>query len=682
MLLVCFSLAFFALTFRLAYIQLIWGAELQSQALDARVRDVPVQASRGVIYDRRGRELAVSIDVESVYVFPAQVSDAAHTARALADVLELDYERVYDRVTRYSSFEWIARRVEDEQAAILKELQLPGVGFTPESRRYYPKGTLGSHVVGLAGIDNQGLEGAELVYDQVLSGTPGRIIIELDARGHELPQAVHRYVPPQDGNSLVLTVDETVQYIAERELERLMVETEAQAAMVVFMDPRTGEILALANRPHYDPNHYVDYPADNRRNRIVVDAFPPGSTFKPITAAAGLELGLTHVDDVFYCGGSVKVPGKTISCHRAEGHGSLSLVEIVQHSCNVGFVNLGLKLGPENFYEYVSLFGMTRRSGIDLPGEGVGLMIPAESMKTVDLAAMSFGQTLIVTPLQLLNAMAAIANGGVLMTPHVLKEIRSLSGTTLEVVTPQAIRRVISEQTSDEMRHALEMVVVDGTGQGAYVEGYRIAGKTGTSQKVIDGAVVHGHYIASFVGFAPADNPEIIGIVMIDDPVGAYYGGQVAAPSFGVMARDILRYLEVPPALGHDIPQPGAEDVAVPDVTYMLAEEAETLLASRGFHRQVLGEGLVVIDQFPVAGAKVSRGTTIICYTDRGGSDPVEGMIVPRLIGTTIREAEAILRSLGLHLEPSGSGVAVGQDPDPGTVIPDGSSVVVWFSAP
>ncbi len=680
--LVSFGLAFFALSFRLAYIQLIWGAELQSQALDARVRDVPVQASRGVIYDRRGRELAVSIDVESVYVFPAQISDAGYTARTLADVLDLDYERIYDRITRYSSFEWIARKVEDEQAVTLKELQLPGVSFTLESQRYYPKGTLAAHAVGLAGIDNQGLEGIELVYERILAGTAGRIIIELDARGQELPQAVHRYVPPQDGNSLVLTMDETIQYIVERELERLMRETEAQAAMAMFMDPRTGEILALANRPHYDPNQYQDYPADSRRNRIVVDAFPPGSTFKPITAAAGLELGVTAMDDRFYCDGSVKVSGETISCHRSSGHGSVSFVEIVQHSCNVGFVNLGLKLGPDNFHEYVSRFGMTSKSGIDLPGEGIGLMILPENMKPVDLAVMSFGQSLIVTPLQLINAMAAMANGGVLMTPHMLKEVRGPSGEILDTVTSQPIRRVISEQTSAEMRHAMEMVVVDGTGEGAYVEGYRIAGKTGTSQKVIDGAVVHGRYIASFVGFAPAHAPEIIGIVMVDDPVGAYYGGQVAAPSFGIMARDILRYMEVPPASGDDVPQPEPEEVSVPDVTYLLADKAENQLGQRGFHSQVLGEGAVVIDQFPLAGAKVSHGTTVICYTDQGGSDPEEGVVVPRLAGTTIREAHETLASLGLKLQASGNGVAVGQDPDPGKAVPDGSSVTVWFSAP
>lgn len=680
-LLVGCTVLFFALVGRVAYIQFIWGAELQSQALELRMRDVPVAARRGVIYDRRGRELAVSLNVESVYAFPVQVQNPEATARTLADVLRLEFDEVYRRITKRSSFEWVQRRADDEAVRVLKELGLPGIGFTQESKRFYPKGRLAAHVLGIAGIDNQGLEGIELYYDRELAGTRGRIVIELDARGRELPQALYSYIPPVDGNSLVLTVDETIQYIVERELDRLFASTGARAVMAIFMDPRTGEVLALANRPDYDPNHYQDYPDASRRNGAVSDAFPPGSTFKPITGAAALELGVTHVNDRFNCGGSIHVSGWDISCHRRGGHGSLTFTEIVQYSCNVGFATLGLRMGAQQFYDQMVNFGLTAKTGIDLPGEGTGIMVPAERIKQVDLAVMSFGQTLIVTPLQLLNAISAIANGGMLLTPHLVKEVRSPDGSTVQKVEPQPVRRIMSEQTAAEMRHALELAVNAGTGGRAYVPGYRVAGKTGTAQKVIGGAVVSGRYIASFAGFAPADNPRVVGLVMVDDPVGAYYGGQVAAPAFGAIIRDILRYLEVPPSTAPDAPQLPAADAVVPDITHLLLDEAAATLERAGLQPHALGEGQVVVSQFPVAGAKVPRGTTVVCYLDQARTQ-VQGVVVPRLAGRTIREAGEALAQLGLALQAEGSGVAVAQDPEPGGTLVAGGVVRVRFAPP
>ncbi|MEW6522545.1 MAG: penicillin-binding transpeptidase domain-containing protein [Bacillota bacterium] len=679
-LLLSFTLMFVGLVGRLAYIQFIWGAELQAQALELRMRDVPVEARRGVIYDRRGRELAVSLNVESVFVYPAQIVNPEQTARVLAGILQLNVDDVLRRITRVSSFEWVKRKIEDDQARQLKELNLPGVGFTQESKRFYPKGNLASHVIGIAGIDSQGLEGIELFYDRVLRGTQGRITQELDARSRELPQALYRYIPPVDGKSLILTIDETIQYIVERELEKLFASTQARAVMAIFMDPRTGEILALANRPDYDPNHYQDYPAENRRNTVVADAFPPGSTFKPITAAGALELGLTHINERFHCGGSITVSGWTISCHRT--HGSLNFLEIIKHSCNVGFATLGLRMGAQHFHDYLVAFGLTGKTGIDLPGEATGLTVPRDRIKPVDLAVMSFGQTLIITPLQLLNATAAIANGGMLMTPHLVKEIRSHDGSEVEVIHPTPVRRVISETTAAELRRGLEMVVDGGTGRNAFIEGYRIAGKTGTAQKVIGGAVVHGRYIASFVGFAPADNPQVVGLVMVDDPVGAYYGGQVAAPVFGAMIRDILRYLEVPPSLPPPAARTPVQMATVPDVTHLVLEEALAVMERAGLAALGMGEGTVVVSQFPVAGVQVPRGTTVVCYVDQGGKAPSGEVTVPRLAGKTIKEAGEIVSRLGLKLQAEGSGVAREQVPAPGTLLRPGGTVHVTFAPP
>ncbi|MCR4398972.1 MAG: penicillin-binding transpeptidase domain-containing protein, partial [Firmicutes bacterium] len=345
---------------------------------------------------RIGRNADGQLTADSVYAFPAQVRNPENTARVLSAILGIPYEDVYQRVTRYSSFEWIRRKVEPDQAKRVREARLPGIGLTQESKRCYPKGNLASHVLGISGIDNQGLEGVEVSYDDDLRGIPGRIIIEMDARGRELPQATHRYDPPVEGRNVVLTLDEVVQFIAERELDRVIAKTGAKAGTVTVMDPSTGEILAMAARPDYDPNRYQDFPDSYRRNTVISDTYPPGSTFKPITASAALEEGLTSLGDRFYCGGSIKVPGHTISCWRSDGHGSQSFVEVVQNSCNVGFVNMGIRLGAARFCSYLDAFGITGTTGIDLPGEATGITIKPELVKTVDLACMSFGQTLTV----------------------------------------------------------------------------------------------------------------------------------------------------------------------------------------------------------------------------------------------------------------------------------------------
>lgn len=680
-------LAYTGLAGRLAFIQFFRGESLREQALNVRMRDIPVEAKRGVIYDRAGRELAVSVNVESVFAFPSQIKNPQQVANQVASVLGLDPQEVLQKITRPSSFVWIKRKIEEDQAKKLKALKIQGIDFTQESRRYYPKENLASHVLGIAGIDSQGLEGVEFAYDKELRGVPGRIIIEFDARGRELPGALHKYVPPVEGNSVFLHIDEVIQFIAERELEKLMVQTQAKAGSIIIIDPKTGGVLALANRPDFDPNHYSDYPDKNRRNLAVCDAFPPGSTFKPITAAAGLDEGIVRMTDRFFCGGSLKVMDRTIHCHKRSGHGSQTFMEVIKNSCNVGFMQIGLKMGKDVFHKYVASFGFTKETGIDLPGEARGIMMPPERITPVDLAVMSFGQTLTVTPIQLAMAISAIANDGLLMKPHVVKEIRAADGTLVREIPPEPIKQVISKQTARELRLAMEQVIEEGTGKSAQVEGYRLAGKTGTAQKVVDGRLVPGKYIASFVGFGPVEDPRVVALVFIDEPVGAYYGGQIAAPVFSAVMADVLRYLEVPRSTQKSVSNKenavaSRSVVIVPDVRNMTAKEAQRALENAGLVFKAQTQGRVVVKQSPAPGSRTSKGSLVVA--EMGAAEvAVSGtrmVVVPKLTGMTMREVAETVASFGLNLAATGSGIAVSQQPAPGTRCSPGSVITVRFS--
>jgi stage V sporulation protein D (sporulation-specific penicillin-binding protein) len=538
-----------ALMGRLVYVQFVWADDLGEKALDMRMQDIPIQAKRGTIYDRNGHELAFSIDVESVYAIPAQVQEPENTAKSISDILGLKYEDVLNRLTRTSSFEWIKRKVPDDLTRQLRNLELPGIGFTQESMRIWPKGSLLAQPLGIVGIDNDGLEGLEYEYDRILKGVDGRFTVEVDAIGEALPQSQRGYVSPTQGKNLILTIDEVIQFIAERELDKAVKQSQAAGGFVIAMDPRNGEILAMASRPTYDPNKYDEYPTENRRITAITDSFPPGSTFKPITAAAGLESGAISVNDAFFCGGSTKIGPDTLNCWVPEGHGSQTFEEVIQNSCNIGFVQIGMKTGVEDFYKYLDLFGITSTTGIDLPGEVEGIIIPKSDCKPIDLAVMSYGQTLQASPIQLLSAISAIANGGYTVLPHLVKEITDTDGNIIEKTPSGPIHQIISSTTSNELRSALEKVVAVGTGKQAYVPGYRLAGKTGTANKVVDGRLAEGKYHAWFIGFAPANEPKLALLVMIDEPKGAYYGGQIAAPVFSAVMRDVLRYLEVPPSM-------------------------------------------------------------------------------------------------------------------------------------
>lgn len=671
------------LVVRLAWIQLIQGKELQAKAIDSRLRNIDIKAKRGIIYDRNGSPLAISVSTESVYAVPSQVRSSGRVeeiAEKLAEVLELDKDKLIEKMNKKIAFEWIKRRVPDEKIKQLKELNLPGINFVEENQRYYPKGELAAHILGFAGIDNQGLNGIELAYDKELRGVSGKIMIEYDAAGREIPNAMHQYIPPVDGHSIYLTIDETIQYIVEREIDQLMKERQAKKASIIVMDVKTGEILAMANRPTFDPNNYADYAQEVWRNFAISDAYEPGSTFKTVVTAAAIEEKVVKPTDRFYDPGYIKVGKETIKCWTRNPHGSQSFVEGVQNSCNPVFVTVGLRLGQDLFYKYLNGFGFGQKTGIDLPGEATGIIVNKSRAKEIDLASMSIGQANAVTPLQLVRALAAVANDGWLMKPQIVKEIRDLEGNLIKKIEPEPINQIISKETSTQVREILESVVSEGTGRNAQIEGYKVAGKTGTAQKILPGGGYSTtEYIASFAGFAPADDPRIAVLVVVDSPKGIYYGGTVAAPVFRNIVLDTLRYLQIPPQVSSEDKKEKIEKVIVPDVKQETVENAEKKLKSVGLKAKIEGEGDLVITQLPPVGTELVKGSTVILYTQDEESDQV---VIPDLKGTTIKEAHTILTELGLKMAPQGSGLASLQDPAPGVRVMKGSTIRVQFTSP
>lgn len=531
---------------RLGYLQFFRGNWLAENATDQRIRNIPVEAKRGIIFDRNGKELAVSSNIESIYAIPAEIKNVNDTAAKLAAILTLNEAELSQVLAKRQAFVWVKRKVDAESAKKVQSLELEGVGITQEGHRYYPHDQLAAHVLGFTGIDSQGLDGIEIAFDQELRGRSGSILVEYDARGREIPYANHRFIPPTDGNNLYLTIDCVIQQIVERELDRVMQETQAAAVTAVALRPETGEVLAMANRPTYDPNRFADFTPKDWRNLAVANVYEPGSTFKIITSAAALNEKVVTLTDRFYDPGFIEVQGRQIHCWKDGGHGSESFEEVVENSCNVGFVTVGLRLGRDSFYQYLKSLGLGRASGIDLPGEAKGLLIDQNEVKPINLATMAMGQSIAVTPLQLVSAVGAAINGGTLLKPQIVREIKDKAGVTVRNFQPESVSQAINFETSAEVRGVLEKVVEFGTGKNAFLPGYRIGGKTGTAQKVGAGGYLPDKYVASFVGFAPADPPQIVLLIMIDEPVGMYYGGQIAAPAFASMMKDILPYLNIP----------------------------------------------------------------------------------------------------------------------------------------
>lgn len=662
---------------RLGYLQFIKSNWLAENAVDQRVREIPVEAKRGMIYDRNGKELAVSVSTDSVYAIPAEIRNAEETAAKLAAILALDQNKLTEKLKKRQAFTWIKRKIDNEAAVAIKKLNLPGIGLTQEGRRYYPNDNLASHLLGFVGVDSQGLDGIEMTFDSYLKGRPGSIVIEYDARGREIPYATHRFVPPTEGNNLYLTIDIVVQQIVERELDRVMKETQAKGATIIVMQPRTGEILALANRPDYNPNQFADFAPKLWRNTAVSNTYEPGSTFKIVTAAAAMGAGIVKADDRFFDPGYIEVQGRNIHCWKNGGHGSQSFVEVVKNSCNVGFVNVGLRLGRDSFYKYLDAFGLGRPTDIDLPGEAKGIVIDSSKVKPINIATMAIGQSIAVTPIQLITAASAVANDGQLLRPQLVREVRDKNENTIRSFKPDFVKKILDSATDKELRGILEKVVEEGSGRNAGIEGYRIAGKTGTAQKVGAGGYLPDKYIASFVGFVPADDPQVAMLVVIDEPVGLYYGGQIAAPVFSSVMVDVLEYLKVSKQTVKERASDQEKHVLVPNLINYLTTDAEGELKKLGLSVRVEENGSRITDQIPKPDTRIPLGATVLLHTamPRYLSEPVT---VPDLTGYAPQKAASLLADIGLNLKVEGNGSkTVRQMPEAGSIVPAGSIVTL-----
>lgn len=595
---------------RLGWLMIAHGGDLHERSLGERMRSIPVQAPRGEILDRAGRVLATSTTVYAAYAVPAEVKAPAAAAAALSPILDRSVAFIEKRLHQRAALVYLRRRLTLSQAQAVRRLALHGVGLAPEAKRVYPYGAVAAEVVGFTGIDAQGLAGLELSYNQYLQGKNGAIRVEYDARNRRIPGARVTYQAAGQGDTVVTTIDVGLQEMAQEALSRAMANTGARGGVVLMMDVHTGAILALAVAPSYDPAHYADYAPSRWKDPALSDTYPPGSTFKPITAASALEAGVVQPTTGFFDPGFVRVDGRAIRCWKGGGHGPETLRTVIRNSCNVGVAEVGLRLGTKRFYQYLGRFGLTRRTGIDLPGEALAILPREKDVKPVDLAVMAFGQTLAVTPIQLADAISAIANGGRLMRPEVVQEILSPRGKVIRRVEPEVVGHPISAAVSAEMRSMMEDVVLHGSGKSAKLSGYRVAGKTGTSQVVVGGRYEPGQYIASFVGYAPLPDPSILCLVVIDRPQGEHYGGKVAAPVFASIMARALPYLGFAPDVSN---RRGKLPRVVPDVAGESTEQALARLAAAGLSVRRVGPlGARVVGTLPAAGERAGPGPVLM----------------------------------------------------------------------
>ncbi|ASF39311.1 stage V sporulation protein D [Halobacillus halophilus] len=608
---------------RLGYVQFVLSDFLIAKAEESWSRDITFEPERGNIVDTNGEVLVGNQSAPTVMVVPRQVKDPETTAKNLAQILEMSVEKAYTHVTKQISIEKIhpeGRKISEDKAEAIQSLGMPGVYIAEDSERYYPHGSFLSHVLGFSGIDNQGLLGLEAYYDDELKGEKGALSFFSDAKGKRMPDMADIYNPPVDGKDLQLTIDYKVQAIIERELDIAQSKYNPDGAVALAVDPDTGKVVAMASRPNFNPANYQEVePMVYNRNLPVWSTYEPGSTFKIITLAAALEENLVDLhEEHFHDSGAVKVDGATLHCWKRGGHGDQTFLEVVQNSCNPGFVQLGQRLGKDKLFEYIDRFGFGEKTGIDLEGEGKGILFKPENVGPVEQATTAFGQGVSVTPIQQVMAVAAAVNGGYYYEPYIQEAwLDPVTGEAEEKNEPKVKDRVISEETSAQIRKALESVVAKGTGRGAYVEGYRVGGKTGTAQKVgPDGRYMENNHIVSFIGFAPADDPELVVYLAIDNPKDTVqFGGVVAAPIVGNIMEDSLRALEVKPrkdGLEKEYTWPDEPLVEVPNVTGLEKKELNQLLTNLKI--EASGKGDKVITQAPEAGVKVPSGSKVRVY--------------------------------------------------------------------
>ena len=536
------------LLIRIFYIQLARAHNFAALAKKQHTAITELQPKRGSIYDRNMQPLAISLNLDSVFANAREVKNKKGAARALSSALGLSESFLLERLNRDKGFIWLKRKISPAESKRVKDIKIKGIELVKEPKRVYPNASLASQVIGYAGTDNKGLEGLELLYDRYLKGAPGYRATFRDARRREIASFEYDYFPSVDGFDLVLTIDEIIQYIAEREIDRAMKDYHPIGASIIVMDPKTGDILALSSRPTFSLNAFEKVTPDRKRDRAVTDVFEPGSIFKIVTASAALEAKKVRLNDKFFCeNGQWKHAGGKI-LHDHKPHGWLTFRQVIEKSSNIGTVKVAQKLGASGLYSSIKQFGFGDLTDIDLPGEVTGFIRPPSKWSGTSIYAIPMGQEVTVTPIQMACAMSVIANGGELVKPRVVQTIQDKHGEVIKSFEPETVRRVLSESTAATMRDILSGVVSDGTGQRASVEGYKVAGKTGTSQKIEpNGTYSHSKFIGSFVGFAPAEDPRIVVVVILDQPHPLYYGGVVAAPVFSKVARDALRYLDIKP---------------------------------------------------------------------------------------------------------------------------------------
>ncbi len=600
------------------YIQVFDYKKLNSLASSLWSRNLPIESNRGIIYDRNGVVLADNLTTTSLVLIPNQIENKEDVSKKLAEILDVSYEDMYAHVSKKTSIERVhpeGRRLSYEIADKISDLNLDGVYLVKESKRNYPLGTTLSHTLGFVGIDNQGLSGLELMYDKYLTGSYGSIKYFSDARGKKL-ELTEVYEKPQDGINMTLTINSDIQASLERELDNAVKKYNPDQALGIVMDPNSGEILAISSRPNFDPTNYQDYTIEEiNRNLPVWATYEPGSTFKIITLATALEENLVDLqNENFHDGGSVQVENARIKCWKKGGHGSQTFLQVVENSCNPGFVALGQRIGKEKLFQYIKNFGFGSKTGVDLNGESTGILFNLDKVGPVELATTAFGQGVSVTPIQQITAVSAAINGGYLYKPYIVKSLNEPeTNTVVKENKKTVVRKVISEETSNKVKSTLESVVTNGTGRPAFIDGYRVGGKTGTAQKVKDGIYMVGNYIVSFIGFLPANDPEVIVYIAVDNAKGVtQYGGTIAAPIARTVLNDAIEALDIEKPEGASEKKYNYLDrkyATIPNVEGMSINEAMKEL--KNFKVEYSGSGEVVTYQSPKAGERVYEGETV-----------------------------------------------------------------------
>lgn len=698
---ICICLAFFGLTVRLGYIQLIKGDKYEKMALSQQNKDISIPPKRGIIYDRKGKELAVSVKKNIVWADPSKIKDTAKASKEISKTLGLEEKEVKEKLKdKKKTIVRIARYVDGDKVKELKTKKIPGIWATEDSKRNYPYGQFGSFIIGHVSGDEAGLAGVELEYDKYLRGLPGRTVMTTDTSGREIPYSNDRYNAPENGKNVVLTIDEIIQHYVEKALDKTLEQTQAKRVYCIMMDPKTGDILAMASKPDYNPNDpktplYPEYKAliDGAvtqeektsemykmwRNPMVNDIYEPGSPFKLVTGAAGIEENVVKPGEWFLDKGYTQVADRKIKNWSSKPFGNITFTQATEDSVNSVFIEVARRLGKETMYNYIDAFGFLSKTGIDLPGETTGLMYSLDKMGPVELATTSFGQSISVTPIQLITALSSIANDGNLMKPRIVKEILSENGEVINRFEPEMVRQVVSKETSKTMLTIMESVVNNGAGTLVKMDGYRIGAKTGTAQKAINGKYQKGYYISSFYTVAPIEDPQISMIVVVDEPKGAnYFGSATAGPASREILLDTMRYMGIKPSYS-TVNGPKTKMTKIPEIRNMSVTEGLNVLASAGLNYSIEAgeqntEGFKIYDTFPKPGEEVPVGSNVILYLKN--PKPVE-VTVPDLKGKTIKESQSILEGLGLRIKTDGTGKVVKQTPVKGTKVDPGSSVII-----